>query len=167
VGATSQAAKRDPYDKTPIEGAREAAGVMDITTRTRDPALRAIISVVDSEPVEDGIVHPAEQGIAELVRHDHGHAIFDAMFGPMPLSPARIASLLRLLGRAGGMGAELRMRALKAGLASNSIEVRDAAVQAAELWGDPALAEGLRGHEEASPWLAQYTARVARDLAGQ
>ena len=52
------------------------------------------------------------------------------------------------------------------GLAMDSVEIRDAAIQAAESWGDSELLDVLRSHSETEPWLQQYILDVIDDLAG-
>ena len=41
-------------------------------------------------------------------------------------------------------------------LASDDMELRDAAIQAAEFWGDPGLREILADHSEPVSWLDEY-----------
>lgn len=79
---------------------------------------------------------------------------------------ARSASLLRLLGRAAGINGASRRFVVERGLASDSVEVRDAAVQAVESWEDASLANLLRGRHEPVAWLASYAQRVAAELEG-
>jgi hypothetical protein len=76
----------------------------------------------------------------------------------------RCAALLRLLSRVSQLDAEQRRSVVRRGLASNSVEIRDAAVQAAETWEDAALAELLRQHRDPVSWLSDYAERVAFDL---
>ena len=57
------------------------------------------------------------------------------------------------------------MGLVRDGLAKNSVEVRDAAIQAAESWGDSELIEVLKAHSETEPWLRQYLNDVIDDLS--
>ena len=50
------------------------------------------------------------------------------------------------------------------GLASDDIELRDAAIQAAESWGDPGLQQILAAHSEPVSWLDEYRRGVIDDL---
>jgi hypothetical protein len=58
----------------------------------------------------------------------------------------------------------LRTCILRQTLRSPSVEVRDAAVQAAELWADSDSLRCLREQRETTPWLADYIKKVVRDL---
>ena len=49
-------------------------------------------------------------------------------------------------------------------LAIEDIQIRDAAIQAAELWGDQALSDILESHVEAEPWLRDYIVEVIQSL---
>lgn len=129
----------------------------------RDDALSALLAAVDSEPVENGVHHPAERDLAVFVDKYTARHIVDVLWTPS-IKSSRSAALLRLLGRVPAVEASSRLRAVENGLASASIEVRDAAMQAAESWADLSLVQLLRNHQEPVAWLADYAARVARDI---
>ncbi|MGH9802359.1 MAG: hypothetical protein ACRD82_18500, partial [Blastocatellia bacterium] len=74
------------------------------------------------------------------------------------------AGLLRLLSRQKPFTEAWRLQVIQSGLSSSSIELRDAAVQAAESWEDVSAARLLRAHNEPCAWLADYSSRVIRDL---
>jgi hypothetical protein len=93
-------------------------------------------------------------------------ALYRAVFGSSPRYQGRAASVLRLLGRVDEVSPSLRAKLVTEGLASPSIEFRDAAVQAAELWDDADLATTLLNHKETTSWLAEYIGNVARNLTG-
>jgi hypothetical protein len=125
-------------------------------------SLAALFTAVDEEPVEDGVVHRAEAALAAHIAEfgattlvEHACSTSKAM---------RCAALLRLLSRVSQLDAEQRRSVVRRGLASNSVEIRDAAVQAAETWEDAALAELLRQHRDPVSWLSDYAERVAFDL---
>ena len=46
----------------------------------------------------------------------------------------------------------------------DDVEIRDAAVQAAELWGDRDMLPVLKSHSEPEPWLRDYICDVIDDL---
>lgn len=50
-------------------------------------------------------------------------------------------------------------------LGQPSVEIRDAAVQAAESWGDRQVVDVLQNHEYPEPRLTDYVANVIRDLS--
>ena len=74
------------------------------------------------------------------------------------------ADLLRLLSRQKPFTGDWRLRVIQIGLSSQNIELRDAAVQAAESWEDPGVIELLKSHKENCAWLADYISRVLQDL---
>ena len=126
-------------------------------------AMAEILRQLAEEPIEDGVAHPAEQSVEKYLRTHGDQHVAQAL---KSLSASEAASLARLLGRAENVGARMREQVLAWGLASSSVELRDAAIQAAENWGDARLAPLLRAHLDDVPWLAKYAADVARDLEG-
>jgi len=116
------------------------------------------------EPVEDGVSHPSEPWLARFLEQHGTMALYSEMFEGR-LGAARAASLLRLLGRQKPQDPGMREKILRAALASSSIEVRDAAVQAAELWEDHTAIEVLRSHVEQTRWLADYINRVLQQIS--
>jgi hypothetical protein len=128
------------------------------------PSIREIVAAIVAEPVEDGMTHPAERLIATFAQR-HGSGEVRGIV--CELEKRRLAAdFLRLLGRAAPLDAAARSEILRDALQSSDLEVRDAAIQAAESWNDRALAEILRSHREQVPWLADYLRRVAADLEG-
>lgn len=127
--------------------------------------LHRVITAIEQEPVEDGVSHPAEPWLAGFLRQYGATALYVEMF-ERRRSATLVASLLRLLGRQKPENPQMREQILRAALASSSIEVRDAAVQAAELWEDRTAVELLRDHVEQNPWLADYIGRVLQQIAG-
>jgi hypothetical protein len=125
---------------------------------------RKLVLVIDAEPFEDGVTHSCE-GLLESFLSQHGAAHLMTLVGR--LSDTRAAIFLRLLGRVRGLDSKSRSALLAHGLASQNIELRDAAVQAAELWDDPTTLGVLRNHHEETPWLAEYIKQVVRSLQGE
>ena len=121
-------------------------------------------AAIEAEPVEDGTSHPAERVIAETIAGNEAEGFVSALLEVAP-SPLQ-ASMLRLLGRAPVQDAPLRRRVIEAGLSSEDVQIRDAAVQAVESWEDAACIELLRQHEEPVKWLADYIQDVIVDLEG-
>ena len=121
------------------------------------------------ESVEDGMGHPAEEIIGEALRSAEDERILDWFrdFCTDAAQPSFAASALRCLGRHDYVGTtSWRVGLLHDSLAMDSVEIRDAAVQAAESWGDSDFIEVLRSHIEPEPWLRQYILDVVDDLAG-
>ncbi len=120
------------------------------------------------EPVEDGMGHLAEEIIGEALLHA-GNAPVLFWFGDFCTDsgqPSFAASVLRCLGRHDDVGTtSWRVGLVRDGLAMDSVEIRDAAVQAAESWGAPDFIEVLQSHTEPESWLQQYIFDVVEDLA--
>lgn len=131
--------------------------------RTREAASFAVIlRALDEEEIEDGTSHPAESLLrGHLDRYRAGDF---AQQLKAQASSTRAAALLRLFGRSERVPPHQRQSLLRWALRSPDVELRDAAVQAAENWEDAALVPLLQEHEEPVPWLGAYKAAVAREL---
>lgn len=149
-----------PGQVRPAVSLRDAAVLAAREARS----LAALFAAIDEEPVEDGVVHHAEAALAAHIAEFGATALVEHACGTS--KAVRSASLLRLLSRVSRLDAEQRRSVVRRGLASNSIEIRDAAVQAAETWEDAALADLLRQHRDPVSWLSGYARRVAADLTG-
>jgi len=121
----------------------------------------------EAETLEDGMNHPAEGIISEFLDS----------FADRPLlhwfreiasdaeAPSFAASVLRCLGRNADVGTpEWRGNLIQEALSVKDAELRDAAIQAAESWGDQSLVGILRDHDETEDWLHQYIQEVIEDL---
>ncbi len=144
---------------------RQRADTADAIGRSRLAArLKASFEV---DPVEDGVQHPAEDIVSETFESAEAKYILDWLesFCLDSSSPSFAASILRCLGRDQDIGtASWRVRLVRNGLTMQSVEIRDAAVQAAESWGDLDLLEVLNSHADSEPWLQQYVCAVIEDL---
>ncbi len=123
----------------------------------------------ETEPLEDGMHHKAENIIEQALQSDEDERIFDWLkdFSLDDTQPAFAASILRCLGRQEYLGTSLwRSELVRDALALDDVEVRDAAVQAAELWGDHEILPVLKSHSEPEPWLRDYISDVIDDLGG-
>ena len=121
----------------------------------------------ETEPVEDGMDHPAETIIVDAYRSADGQQALGWLksFCNNSSQPSFAASVLRCIGRIDDLGTiPWRVGVIREGLAIDDIEIRDAAVQAAELWAETAMIDVLRSHSEPEPWLRQYILGVADDL---
>lgn len=121
-----------------------------------------IVTFLRDEPVEAGLNHPAEATLQTYL-DTYGSAHVASILSALDNS-AIWADLLRLLGRSQHIPLADREQLVRDGLASAHVEVRDAALQAAELWDDSNLATLVRTHREPVPWLAEYAVQIARDL---
>lgn len=129
--------------------------------------LHRLHAAFEAEPLEDCMGHPAEQIIKKAFHSLKNQQIFD-WFEDFSLNierPSFAASVLRCLGRQSNLGTSFwRAGLVRKSLAIDNIEIRDAAVQAVESWGDPNLADILRSHDETEPWLRNYILGVISDL---
>ena len=124
------------------------------------------VSFEDS-PLEDGMGHPAEGIIAEALRpaKDQRILVWLKALCTDASRPSFAASVLRCIGRQEGVGTiSWRVELVRDGLAVDNVEIRDAAVQAAESWGSSDFLQVLKSHSEPEPWLRQYILDVIQDL---
>ena len=135
-------------------------------------ALRASLvnrfwAAFEAEPLEDGVSHPAEDTITEALS-ELGTPRALECFRDISLdmdNPAFAASVLRCLGRQADLGTEeWRIGLVRAALGADDVEVRDAAAQAAESWGDFGMIAVLEAHDEPVAWLKDYIDAVVDDM---
>ncbi len=120
-----------------------------------------------ADSLEDGMFHPAEEIIGEALRAAEDKPVLDwfRTFSLDAEQPSFAASVLRCLGRQTPPGTDSwRTELVRDGLSMDDVEIRDAAVQAAESWGDRSLADVMKAHSEAEPWLREYIENVISDL---
>ena len=121
----------------------------------------------DAEPLEDGMDHPAEQVITTVMESEDEHTILRWIRSACleSDSPAFAAATLLCVARQPGIGSTAwRAELVRRGLAADDIELRDAAIQAAESWGDSGLRKILAAHSEPVSWLDEYRRGVIEDL---
>ena len=116
------------------------------------------------EPFEDGVEHEAEQIIGNALSEVYTLPWL-RKFSTDEYDPVFAASVLGCLGRQINPGSKSwRIGLIRTALTINNIEVRDAAVVAAHLWGDKELARVLTSHQESVPWLHDYIQVVVHAL---
>lgn len=123
----------------------------------------------DAEPLEDGMDHPAERVIVTaLDSEDPGTVLRWIRSLCLDTSdPAFAAAVFVCVARQPGFGtATWRENLVRGGLAVEEVEVRDAALQAAEYWADPSFLHVLSVHSEPVGWLDEYRRGVMDDLGG-
>ena len=121
----------------------------------------------EAEPVEDGMEHPADTIIANAHQSENGQHLLNWLksLSTDASQPSFAASVLRCMGRIDDLGSvPWRIEVVREALAINSVEIRDAAIQAAELWADVEVVDILRTHSEPEPWLRQYILDITDDL---
>lgn len=122
----------------------------------------------ESEPFEDGMDHPADE-VLEFGLRSEERAMILAWLASLydgAESPTFIASVLRCLGRHDAGTVEWKVRIVRMALAHDHLEVRDAALQAAESWAGVEIVRVLRAHHEPVAWLAESIDQVVSDLGG-
>ena len=121
----------------------------------------------ETEPLEDGMDHPAEKIIGTALRSPEDRQVLDWFKGFCldAKHPNFSASVLRCLGRqiCPGTGS-WRVELVRDALAMKDVEIRDAAVQAAEYWGGRDIRSVLEAHIEPFQWLRNYVRDVIEDL---
>ena len=145
----------------------EAVSVSSTQEHHRRRFLDRLHASFDTEPLEDGMDHPAEQVIATaLESEDRDTALLWISSACLESeSPAFAAATFLCAARQPEIGtAAWRAGLVRGGLASDHIELRDAAIQAAESWGDPGLRQVLAAHAEPVSWLDEYRRGVVDDL---
>ena len=128
---------------------------------------RFLYTAFDSEPLEDGMDHPAEEVIADALETIDKLRLLPWLreFSLDHEQPVFAASVLRCLGRISELGTEeWRVGLVRTALTMKNVQIRDAAVQAAEHWADHGLIEVLQDHNDTEPWIADYVDMVISDI---
>ena len=134
------------------------------------PVSRAIatqlVSILVVEPVEAGYDHPAEDVIKKLNATSplDLEIALDHLISGDGTSHAIKFDLLIMIGRTSPISDEWRAGIISKALASENIDIRDAALQAAEQLMDSSLIPILTAHEEPINWLNRYQKTVISSL---
>ena len=127
-----------------VAGFQSAGEEQSLVQRREQERLEARLrAAFEADPLEDGMYHPAEEIIGEALQSTDGQRVLERLkaFSLDAAHPSFPASVLRCLGRQERPGTgEWRTGLVHDGLASTHVEIRDAAVQAAELWGNRGMA---------------------------
>ena len=130
----------------------------------RERLFNELYAAFDVEPFENGIAHPSEQVIASALQNQ----IALDWFGDFCTDirhPDFAASVLRCLGRQTCPGtSQWRSNLIQQALATDDMEIREAAVQVVESWGANDLLDILRSHDEPESWIRDYISDVIIDL---
>lgn len=124
---------------------------------------------LDAEPLEAGMDHRAEGILADALEGSVPSAILDAIRACCVSDEERVgaADLLRCLARLASPGTEeWRTDLIRGALSSDDLEVRDAALEAADAWQDRGLLSVLRSHREPTAFLREEIAAMIRDWKG-
>ena len=120
----------------------------------------------ESDVFEDGMDHPAEQIIATALQSSDAEVLhWFRSFSLNDERPCFASSVLRCLGRHKDPGSSAwRIDLVRDALGVDDLEIRAAAVQAAESWADQDLVHILGTHKEPDRWLFSYIQDVIKDL---
>ena len=123
---------------------------------------------LEETPFEDGINHPAESIIDRALQSIDEQTLCTWLkeFAVDVDRPTFAAEVLRCLSRSGIGSNVWRTEVVQACLAVGDIQMRDAAIQAAESWGGSHFCRVLRDHVEPVTWLRCYSDEVVKDLEG-
>lgn len=149
-----------------------SSGASQVTSTDRDANAKvriecSLYAAFEKEPLEDGMKHPAVGIIADALSSGDKKAILEWLkeFSLDVRQPAFAASVLRCLGRLSELDTvSWRVELVRSGLAVDNVQIRDAAVQAAEHWADIDLVSVLNDHDESERWLADYIGMVVGDI---
>ena len=121
----------------------------------------------ETEPLQDGMHHQAEDIIEQALQSGEDERILEWLrdFSLDTAQPVFASSVLRCLGRQEYLGtSSWRSELVRDALALDDVEIRDAAVQAAELWGDSDILPVLKSYSDPESWLRDYISDVIDDL---
>ncbi len=138
-----------------------------VDDRERVQLQNRLLASFEAEPLEDGMDHPAEQIIRNELENSENQNVLD-LFRAFSLDvahPSFAASVLRCLGRQAHLGTiSWRTGLVRDALRLSDVEIRDAAIQATELWGYDEMRSVLQEHSEPELWLRDYISDVLADL---
>ncbi|MDE3001309.1 MAG: hypothetical protein OXU79_19710 [Gemmatimonadota bacterium] len=135
--------------------------------RARARLATNLYAAFEDEALEDGMYHPAERIIEEALQSTERERVLESLreLSLDATNPSLSADVLRCLARQEHPGSALwRTELVRDGLAMDSAEIRDAAVQAVEWWGDRDLRDVLQSHNEPVHWLRDYIREVIEDF---
>ena len=135
-----------------------------------------LIAELNDKPIEDGIEHPAEMVIKDILPKDGGWLCFAWLSRVIEehaqSRPSVTASIIRCIGRlrpdeVAPWGASIVEDVLR----HKDAEVREAGIRALEAWGGHVALRMLYHHLsygcKEEPWLHSYIRQVAADLESQ
>ena len=139
----------------------------DVESQEQKRLASRLRATFEADPLEDGMDHSAQQIIGAALRSEDGQRVLEWLrdFCLDAAHPSFAASVLRCLGRQERPGTVAwRTEVVRAALAMDDMEIRDAAVQATESWAEESLRNVLYSHSEPESWLRPYIRDVIDDL---
>ena len=122
-----------------------------------------------AEPVEDGMEHEAERTLARALGKDKAGSVFGWLleFCTDVGQPEFASSVLRCLSSLEPPGTPTwQANLVTTALSKDDVEIREAAIQVVEHWGEGHLLEILERHQDEEIWLHRYGQGVIDDLRG-
>ena len=175
VGAYSTGQLNFPFASRALSAVIDISRVREHETVDFEPSSTVIRKLFHglsnsyaSDPIEDGVDHPSEVMIEEALNSSENPAVLQLLqrIALNKDKPYFSSSVLRSLCRISQPGtSSWRRDLIRSALLIDDVQIRDAAIQAAEHWGGSAISKVLSQHEEPVPWLRQYADDVLRDLS--
>ena len=166
-----------PFHSTPKENRNPADDLWSVgenivlssetANKEKERIERSLYSTFDSEPLEDGMDHPSEDVLVDALEAIDERKLLSWLkeFSLDSERPAFSASILRCLGRMPELGTEeWRVDLVRSALTMRNVQIRDAAVQAAEHWADHGFIEVLQDHTDTEQWITDYINMVIDDM---
>lgn len=137
--------------------------------RNRSQLRDLLYASFEAKPIEDGIDHPAEEIIGNAIRSSGSDRVLDWLYRICidTERPTFSASVLRCLGRQILPGSVLwRTELVRKALEIDDVEIRDAALQAAESWDGLEMQNVLKTKVQTEPihWFRNYMQDVIEDF---
>ena len=144
-----------------LEVPQKLSGLIRTTEERR--FTRELQWAFDKDPIEDGMIHPAENIIDKALVSINELTVL-SLLRDICLNqdnPDLASSVLRCVGRKDNIGtSSWRVALVREGLSSGDLEIRDAAAQAADWWADSdsdsEIINILDAHSEPVWWLQNY-----------
>ena len=140
---------------------------LDEVNAEKEKLISWLMNAFDAEPLENGVTHPAEEIISKFLLKSNGPLVYTWLEELIvnTTRPAFVSSIILCLGRFEQLGtADWRATIIRQSLASENIEIRDAAAQAAESWGGYSIRDILLQHNEQILWLRDYIHSIIEDM---
>ena len=142
-----------------------------VASRAQNVGQRLISDLVTAsreEPLEDGMAHPVKAILDDILRlpPECGMPAKLRQLATSDADQTVASAVLCCLARRDRPGPTAwRVRMVRDALRCESVAIRDAAVQACEMWADRELIAVLTAHQESTSWLQDYIRRVVEGLA--
>lgn len=110
------------------------------------------------------MTHPCERDLASYIELFGEIGVDLLLMKALLAGAATYADMIKVLSHSPLVSLEHRRFIVSMGLTNEDIQVRDAAITAAENWEGADLADILAAHNEKEDWLREYMERVIVNL---